>query len=73
VYDACVTDRVYRKGLSHEQACQIILEGRGTEFDPRIVDVFSRLQDKFTFVQTTSYFPSEDPQWSFFHEANPCC
>jgi putative two-component system response regulator len=73
VYDACVTDRVYRKKLSHEQACQVILEGRGTEFDPRIVDVFSRIQDKFAFVQTTSYFPSQDPQWRFYHEANPGC
>ena len=66
VYDACVTDRVYRKNLSHEQACKIILEGRGTEFDPRIVDVFGRIRDKFAQVRTTSYFPSQDKQWSFY-------
>jgi putative two-component system response regulator len=71
VYDACVTDRVYRKGLSHEEACQAILGGRGTEFDPRIVDTFDRMRDKFALLNTTSHFSPREPGWSFYHEANP--
>ncbi|MDR1277130.1 MAG: response regulator [Treponema sp.] len=47
VYSACVTDRVYRKALSPEAAAAIILEGKGTEFDPRIVEVFEKTKDKF--------------------------
>jgi putative two-component system response regulator len=40
VYDALVDDRVYRKGMSHKEACDIISEGKGTQFDSRVVDAF---------------------------------
>ena len=71
VYDACVTDRVYRKALSHEGACRLISEGRGTEFDPRIVDVFERIEDKFAMLHTASYLLPKDQEWSVYHETNP--
>jgi putative two-component system response regulator len=76
VYDACVTDRVYHKALSHEDACQAILAGRGTEFDPRIVDVFDRIRDKFALLHTSSFFAplpfaKQDQGWSMYHETNP--
>ena len=54
VYDACITDRVYRTRLSHEDACKIILDGRGTAFDPRIVDVFNKVRDKFALLGSTA-------------------
>jgi len=47
VYDALVSRRVYREGFPHEKVVQMILEGRGTHFDPDIVDVFIELQDEF--------------------------
>jgi len=71
VYDACVTDRVYRKNLTHEQACQVIMEGSGTEFDPRIVEVFNKIHGKFAMIQASSYFPQHSMEWSLYHEANP--
>jgi len=40
VYDAVRSQRPYKKALSHEQAATILREGRGTHFDPEIVDVF---------------------------------
>lgn len=40
VYDALTSDRPYRKGLPKEEALDIIRKGRGTHFDPGIVDVF---------------------------------
>jgi putative two-component system response regulator len=40
VYDALVDNRVYRRAMSHDDACNIILEGKGSHFDPRIVDAF---------------------------------
>ena len=43
VFDACMTDRIYRKALTRSEACSVILRGRGTEFDPKIVDVFSEV------------------------------
>lgn len=47
VYDALSCDRIYRKGLPHEKVYQIIMEGRGTHFDPDIVNAFIELQDEF--------------------------
>ncbi|MDR1655025.1 MAG: response regulator [Treponema sp.] len=47
VYDGCITDRVYRKALSHEEACAVILEGKGVWFDPRIVEAFEEVKDQF--------------------------
>jgi len=45
VYDALVSDRPYKKAFSHEEAIQIISEGRGTQFDPELADVFINLSD----------------------------
>ena len=70
VYDACNTDRVYRKGLSHEETCEIIHNGRGTEFDPRVVDVFDRVRGKFAYLGESAHTLSEDQGWSFYHETN---
>ncbi len=70
VYDACVTDRVYRKKLSHEQAYAAIIAGRGTEFDPRIVDAFEKVRDEFASLQVSAKFTLMDKEWSFYNEAN---
>jgi HD-GYP domain-containing protein (c-di-GMP phosphodiesterase class II) len=42
-YDAMTTDRSYRRGMTHERAITILIENAGTQFDPRIVDVFINL------------------------------
>ncbi|MFQ5594312.1 MAG: HD-GYP domain-containing protein, partial [Anaerolineae bacterium] len=39
-YDAMTSDRPYRAGLSHEVAVQRIIEERGEQFDPQVVDAF---------------------------------
>ena len=43
VYDALTSKRVYKEGMSHEEACRIIVEGAGTQFDPAIVEIFGRV------------------------------
>jgi putative two-component system response regulator len=50
VYDALICRRVYKAGMSHEQAVQIIMEGRGQHFDPDVVDAFLALGDEFQAV-----------------------
>ncbi len=50
VYDALVSVRPYKKAMSHEQACQLIAEGRGKHFDPAVVDAFFELQQEFNEV-----------------------
>ena len=47
VYDALISDRPYKKAFTHEVACQIIIEGSGKHFDPALIGVFERIQDKF--------------------------
>jgi putative two-component system response regulator len=50
VYDALVDDRVYRRGMSHAGACRIILDGRGKNFDFRIVDAFEAIHEELARV-----------------------
>jgi response regulator RpfG family c-di-GMP phosphodiesterase len=40
VYDATVTKRRYHSAMSHDHAVRVIVEGRGTHFDPAVVDAF---------------------------------
>ncbi|MFP4016386.1 MAG: HD-GYP domain-containing protein [Halanaerobiales bacterium] len=39
-YDAMTSDRAYRDSMSHEKAIKEIKENRGTQFSPKVVDVF---------------------------------
>jgi putative two-component system response regulator len=43
VYDALVDDRVYRRGMSHAEACRIIVDGKDKSFDGRIIDAFEEI------------------------------
>jgi putative two-component system response regulator len=47
VYDALVSARPYKKPFSHQDACEIICEGRGKHFDPILVDVFLQKAKQF--------------------------
>ena len=47
VYDALISRRVYKAGMHHEQAMQIIMESRGTHFDPDVVDAFVAIHLEF--------------------------
>ena len=47
VYDALISKRVYKPAYPHDQAVAIIMKGRGTHFDPAIVDAFLDIRDEF--------------------------
>ena len=47
VYDALVSERLYKKALSHEEAVKIIIDGKGTQFDPALIDLFINISDKY--------------------------
>jgi putative two-component system response regulator len=40
VFDAVTSDRVYRAAMSVEQAVALLRDGRGTHFDPVLLDHF---------------------------------
>ena len=50
VYDALISRRVYKPALPHEDAVAMIAQGRGSHFDPDIVDAFIAIQDAFKQV-----------------------
>lgn len=50
VYDALISTRVYKAGLSHDRAVQVIFQGRATHFDPDMVDAFIEIQDDFLAI-----------------------
>jgi putative nucleotidyltransferase with HDIG domain len=45
-FDALTSDRPYRPGLSDEEATRILIERRGTMYDPVIVDCFLRVHGR---------------------------
>lgn len=52
-FDAMTSDRPYRKALSPHQAIQTLLEGRGTQWEPAVVNAFvdmvvKQLDEKLT-------------------------
>jgi putative two-component system response regulator len=53
VYDALISKRVYKPPFPHAKAVQIIQEGRGTHFDPDVVDAFLTLEDTFRNIALT--------------------
>jgi putative two-component system response regulator len=50
VYDALISRRVYKTGMPHEKAVQIISQSAGSHFDPDIVDAFMELKDEFKAI-----------------------
>ena len=46
-YDALTSKRVYKSQISHEKAVQIIIEGKGSHFDPDVVDAFLEVKENF--------------------------
>ena len=45
VYDALISRRVYKDGMPHEDALKIMREGRGTHFDPDMLDAFLEIDE----------------------------
>lgn len=58
VYDALISRRVYKPAFSHEKAVAIINEGRGSHFDPDMVDAF--LQISAAFDQIAKQYADDD-------------
>ena len=59
VYDALISNRVYKAGMPHAKAAAIIGEGRGSHFDPDICDEFLRIQQQFAAI--AAQFNDEGP------------
>jgi putative two-component system response regulator len=49
-YDALTSKRVYKSQIPHEKAVEIILEEKGSHFDPDVVDAFLEVKENFRQV-----------------------
>ena len=45
VYDALVSDRVYKKAIPKEEALKIIYSESGTHFDPDIIRILKNIEN----------------------------
>ena len=54
VYDALTTERRYKRAYTHEEACSLIIENKGLQFDPDLVDAFIEVQDEFRKIREQS-------------------
>lgn len=50
VYDALISRRVYKPAFSHNEAIDIMRKGRGTHFDPDMLDVFLKITEEFRAI-----------------------
>lgn len=50
VYDALISKRVYKPAFSHQKACDIIIEGSGTHFDPDLIEAFRIVALEFAAI-----------------------
>ena len=62
VYDALICRRIYKKSAPHAQAVQIIVVGRGTHFDPDLVDAFCAIAQDFQTIAERFADSDEDLQ-----------
>ncbi|MDQ7781463.1 MAG: PAS domain S-box protein [Desulfomonilaceae bacterium] len=53
VYDALTAERRYKRTFSHEETCTFIVEKKGTQFDPDVVEVFQDLAGEFRNIRNT--------------------
>ncbi len=50
VFDALCSERVYKPAFPYEKVKKMIIAGRGTHFDPDVVDAFLESEDKFVAI-----------------------
>lgn len=53
VYDALISNRVYKRALPHTTAVDIIRKESGKHFDPAVVEAFLLLADRFRTISKT--------------------
>jgi putative two-component system response regulator len=70
VYDALISNKVYKDGVPHDQAVAIIFQNRGAHFDPDMVDAFIEIQDEFLAIAQRYADTDEDMQKKIEYMAN---
>jgi putative two-component system response regulator len=61
VYDALTSRRIYKDAYSHDKARAIVLQARGSHFDPDVVDAFLANEEKFVAIGRSLGDPPNAP------------
>ncbi len=59
VYDAMTSERCYKEAFDHEKSRQLILDGSGKHFDPKVVEAFVEIEQEFVRIKQTFREPGE--------------
>jgi putative two-component system response regulator len=70
VYDALISNKVYKTGVSHEEAVQIIFSERASHFDPDVVDAFIEVSPEFQAIAQRFADNDDDMQKKIEYLAN---
>jgi len=70
VYDALISSKVYKDGVPHDKAVQVIFSERGAHFDPDMVDAFVEIQDSFAEIAQRYADTEADMQHKIDYMAN---
>jgi len=54
VYEALISERCYKPAFDHQTAVNIILQGKGTSFDPDLVDLFEQCSEQLPLFMSHS-------------------
>lgn len=70
VYDALISNKVYKDGISHDAAVKVIFSERGEHFDPDVVDAFMEVHTDFEAISQRYADTDEDMQRKIEYMAN---
>jgi putative two-component system response regulator len=70
VYDALISNKIYRQGMSHDAAIGVIFGERGQHFDPDVVDAFMELTVEFEDAARLNADSERDMQNKIDYMAN---
>jgi putative two-component system response regulator len=70
VYDALISNKIYKDGIPHDKAMQVIFSERGTHFDPDMVDAFVEIHADFQTIAQRFVDTDADMQNKIEYMAN---
>jgi putative two-component system response regulator len=70
VYDALISNKVYKDGIGHDAALTVIFGERGAHFDPDVVDAFMGVKHEFAEIATRYADSDADMQQKIEYMAN---
>ena len=70
VYDALISNKVYKDGISHDAAVKVIVSERGEHFAPDVVDAFMEVHAEFEAIARRHADTDADMQQKIEYMAN---